>query len=123
MAIEPHGLADGAHLVGEAGLQGVKTVVGVLDHLGDAQRHAVDGSRQTFVELGDSVAARLVAAGRSLSWEGRRNHAPSCLRAGTRGSPQDRSPGPARPPEAELKRGSTICSHVVGSIVDRTTTV
>jgi hypothetical protein len=38
----------------------VEAVVGVLDHLGNAQRHAVDGPGQALVELGHGVAARLV---------------------------------------------------------------
>ncbi len=60
VTVEPKGLADRADLVGEAGFQGMEAVVGVLDHLGDGQRYTVDGAGQALVELGDSIAARLV---------------------------------------------------------------
>ena len=60
VGVETEGSGDDADLVREADLQRVEGVVGVLDHLRDAQRHAIDRRLDPLVERRDRVPARLV---------------------------------------------------------------
>ena len=59
--VDAVGLADRAHLVGEADLERVEGVVGVLRHLGDRDRHAVDDAGKAVVERRHGVGRERVA--------------------------------------------------------------
>ena len=61
MRVDAVGLADRAHLVGEADLERVKRVVRVLRHLGDRHGYPVDDAGKPLVERRHRVGGELVA--------------------------------------------------------------